>query len=588
MQPRVMHWTARLVTGAVIMALPLSSTGLNAASADPPPQGPSTPIEHLIVVVGENRTFDHVYGGYQSSQGETIRNLLSRGIILSDGSAGPNVSAASQAQANDVDTYKLAPPQTGPYATLPQPNTTYASGLPQNVPDARFPANLPNAPFQITKYVPYSAFTGDPVHRFFQMWQQYDKGRLDLFVWVAQTVGIGPQNSPPVPSPGNTFQGALAMGFYNMSTGDAPLFRQLADKYAISDNYHQAIMGGTGANFFALATGDVAFYNTNGTPTPPPANQIENPNPQPMTNNFYTQDGYRGGSYIKCADATQPGIGAIQDYLASLPNKPFRNGNCEKDTYYLVNNYSPGYTPTGQVKPLGPQIFTVPPQTVPSIAEALSAKGVSWKWYTGGRNNGNVTNEYCTICDPFTHLTAVMTTNLIQNLQDVTQFYEDVKSDATLPAVSFVRPFESHAGHPANSTLQLYEGFLRDLIQRVQNSVVWSKTAILITFDEGGGYYDSGYIQPLDVFGDGTRTVLVVVSPHAKPGHVDHTYSDHVSILKFIEKNWGLAPLSNRSRDNLPNPVASDENPYVPVNGPAIGDLMSLFNFGNQGDNTSQ
>jgi len=577
-----MQWTARLVTGAVIIALPLSSTGLNAAPADTPTPHPSTPIKHLIVVVGENHTFDNVYGGYQPAQGQTIRNLLSRGIIHSDGSAGPSVSAASQAQANDVGSYQLAPPQTGPYATLPQPNTTYANGLPQNVPDVRFPANLPNAPFQITKYVPFAAFTGDPVHRFFQMWQQYDKGRLDLFVWVAQTVGIGPQNSPPVPSPGNTFQGALAMGFYNMSTGDAPLFKQLADQYAISDNYHQAIMGGTGANFFALATGDVAFYNTNGTPGPPPANQIENPTPQPMTNNFYTQDGYHGGSYIKCADATQPGIGAIRDYLASLPYQPFRNGNCEKDTYYLVNNYNPGYTPTGQVKPLGPQIFTVPPQTVPSIAEALSAKGVSWKWYTGGRNNGNVTNEYCAICDPFTHLTAVMTTNLIDNLQDVTQFYEDVKSDATLPAVSFVRPFESQAGHPADSTLQLYEGFLQDLVQRVQaNPDVWHQTAILITFDEGGGYYDSGYIQPLDVFGDGTRTVLVVVSPHAKPGHVDHTYSDHVSILKFIEKNWNLPPLSQRSRDNLPNPVASDENPYVPTNGPAIGDLMSFFNFEN-------
>ena len=148
--------------------------------------------------------------------------------------------------------------------------------------------------------------------------------------------------------------------------------------------------------------------------------------------------------------------------------------------------------------------------------------------------------------------------------------------------MSFVRPFESQAGHPADSTLQLYEGFLQDLIQRVQaNPDVWNKTAIVITFDEGGGYYDSGYIQPLDFFGDGTRTVLVVVSPFTKGGHVDHTYNDHVSILKFIEKNWNLPPLSQRSRDNLPNPVALDQNPYVPVNGPAIGDLMSLFNFEN-------
>jgi phospholipase C len=56
-------------------------------------------------------------------------------------------------------------------------------------------------------------------------------------------------------------------------------------------------------------------------------------------------------------------------------------------------------------------------------------------------------------------------------------------------------------------------------------------------------------------------------------------YSDHVSILKFIEANWKLPPVSGRSRDNLPNPKVSKESPYVPLNQPAIGDLMDLFDF---------
>ena len=60
---------------------------------------------------------------------------------------------------------------------------------------------------------------------------------------------------------------------------------------------------------------------------------------------------------------------------------------------------------------------------------------------------------------------------------------------------------------------------------------------------------------------------------------VDHTYADHVSILKFIEANWRLDPLSARSRDHLPNPIANPSDPYVPVNRPAIGNLMSLFAF---------
>jgi hypothetical protein len=71
----------------------------------------------------------------------------------------------------------------------------------------------------------------------------------------------------------------------------------------------------------------------------------------------------------------------------------------------------------------------------------------------------------------------------------------------------------------------------------------------------------------------------MVVSPYAKRGYVDHTYYDHVSILKFIERNWNLPTLSDRSLDNLPDPHANGSNAYVPTNGPAIGDLMDLFNF---------
>jgi phospholipase C len=75
------------------------------------------------------------------------------------------------------------------------------------------------------------------------------------------------------------------------------------------------------------------------------------------------------------------------------------------------------------------------------------------------------------------------------------------------------------------------------------------------------------------------RIPLIAVSPFARGGHVSHNYADHVSILKFIEKNWGLPPISPRSRDNLPNPMTEATNPYVPTNGPAISDLMDMFNF---------
>jgi phospholipase C len=64
---------------------------------------------------------------------------------------------------------------------------------------------------------------------------------------------------------------------------------------------------------------------------------------------------------------------------------------------------------------------------------------------------------------------------------------------------------------------------------------------------------------------------------------VDHAYGDHASVLKFIEWNWRLGPLSSRSRDGLPEPVVHEGNPYVPVNGPALTDLTGLFDFERDG-----
>lgn len=101
----------------------------------------------------------------------------------------------------------------------------------------------------------------------------------------------------------------------------------------------------------------------------------------------------------------------------------------------------------------------------------------------------------------------------------------------------------------------------------------------MVTFDEGAGYWDSGYAQPLDFFGDGARIPLIVVSPYSTGLHISHSYTDRVSTLKFIEANWILGPITARSRDNLSNPVVNASNPYVPINTPGIGDLMDMFTF---------
>lgn len=560
----------------------------------------ATPIQHVIVVVGENHTFDNLFGTYVPPKGQAISNLLSKGIVNADGSPGPHFSRAAQHIGRDEGRYHATTASEGTYKTLPQPYTTYGIGLPPGVPDARFPNDLPNGPYQISKYVPYAAYTGDPVHRFFQMWQDVDGGRHDKFVWVEETIGTGSNGHAPPAGGFNPKEGAISMGFYNMNPytdargnpqpGDAAIFKALAGEYAISDNYHQSIMGGTGANFQALVTGDAAFFtNPDGSAGVPYENQIEDPNPWSGTNNYYRQDGYRGGSYVNCSDPHAPGVHSV---LKELARQGVRDSKCEANHYYLVNNYSLYWNQDGTVKPLGSDKFTLPPQTIPTIADLLARHGVTWKYYSADRGDdpqrfaSNVDgvplafHSYCGICDPLTGYEQIMTTGAAAHLQNYGAFLDDVQT-GSLPAVSFVRPFEALAGHPADSTTDQYELFLQDLINQVKaNPQLWSTTAILITTDEGGGYYDSGYIQAVDFFGDGTRIPLIAVSPFAKKGYVDHTYYDHASVLKFIEANWKLPPISSRSRDNLPNPAAvNSDDVYRPANAPAIGDLMNLFDF---------
>jgi phospholipase C len=285
-------------------------------------------------------------------------------------------------------------------------------------------------------------------------------------------------------------------------------------------------------------------------------------------------------------------------YLKSLPTpiKP----RCEKGHYYLLNNYNPGYFGNGanaftDTNPAN-TVFTIPPSPVRSIGDVMLASNISWKYYGDQWNNyvndpyqlnygavGSNSDEYCTICNPFQYDTSIMGNAAIRNahIQDTANLYSDI-ANGTLPAVSFVKPSGLVDGHPSSSKLDLFEGFSKKIVDAVKaNPSLWKDTAIFITFDEGGGYYDSGYVQPLDFFGDGTRIPLIVVSKYSTGGHISHEYGDHVSILKFIERNWGLETVTRRSRDNFPNPIARRDNPYVPVNSPAIGDLFDLFNFNN-------
>jgi len=677
--------------GLACIALMQFSIGAPMASANDVDTETRSPIKHVIVIIGENRSFDHVFATYVPKNGQHVWNLLSEGIIRPNGEPGFNFEKAHQLAAVDghSDAFLLDPPKHEfPKDQLPAPLTggpkiSYfpnecgttpitqcaaslalaeqtENGLPADyypslltggtnqdskVPDTRIAEvnSLPAGPFQLTngKSFTYDDYAASPVHRFYQMWQQLDCSprhitifnasgcNSKLFSWVEVTEGAGSNGKAPAanfsteysPAATTTGEGSTALGFYNVQKGDVPYFKKLADEYAMSDNFHQSVQGGTGANHIMLGHGDALWFSdskghakqpphntevASGTPNGGVVDEIENPNALAGTNNWYSEDGYGGGSfgassfgggsYSECADPNQPGVGPVVRYLRSLP-RPIK-ANCEAGHYYLLNNYNPGYFGDGSnaYTDLNPAntVFTIPPSSVPSIGDTLLKKGISWKYYGDQWNSyltdkyqlnygvpGPTSDTYCNICNPFQYDTSIMTDPKIRaaHIQDTINLYDDIAS-GQLPAVSFVKPSGIVDGHPASSKLNLFEGFTKKIVDAVKaNPELWKDTAIFITFDEGGGYYDSGYVQPLDFFGDGTRIPMIVVSQYTEAGHISHEYTDHVSILKFIERNWKLQPVTSRSRDNFPNPVTFWLDPYVPLNSPAIGDLFDLFDF---------
>jgi phospholipase C len=628
--------------------------------------GTESPIKHVIILIGENRGTDHTFGVYKpKGHRQTISNLLSKGIVNEDGSPGPNFALAQQFMVKPQPLYYIGAPHRakmvyGDRGQMPQPNTagappaqgftgapfppafiaqvavvdpspdfnptavpilsTGATHLPGNSLDTRIPGAglLPNGPFVLQgPNITDDDYTGDMTHRFYQAWQQSDcslanasrsnpTGCLnDLFPFVMSTYGLDDSKTPAVQ--GNFSEGN-EMGFYNAQQEQASTLKTLADRFTLSDNFHQSFQGGTGANHFMLGTGDAAFWSDgNGHAATPPANMIANPNPATGTTNKYTAD----NNFSNCADLKQPGVAPIVGYLHDLP---YRTGsNCAPAHYYMLDNTNPGFLPNGFQAPSPAAQGMVPPSPVRTIGDALNDKKISWAYFGGGYNDAVVlSNEavaagiagsvnsttalveaaladpvhelgiaYCQICNPFQYAASIMgdPAQRTAHIKDTVDLLAAIQNN-TLPAVSFGKPDGLLDGHPESSKIDLFEAYVQQVLQALEaNPQLKADTAVFITWDEAGGYWDSGFIQPIDFFGDGPRIPLLVLSAYSTGGKIGHAYGDHASILKFIERNWRLGPLTNRSRDNLPNPRMRDDQPYVPANMPALSDLFDLFDF---------
>jgi phospholipase C len=190
--------------------------------------------------------------------------------------------------------------------------------------------------------------------------------------------------------------------------------------------------------------------------------------------------------------------------------------------------------------------------TVPTIFDRLQAAGVSWKFYVQNydptityRNLGSVGNrESQVIWVPLLNLDRFIDDPVLSShIVDLSQYFVDLEQ-GTLPAVAYIAP-SGASEHPPSSLLS-GQKFVKNLIQELMRSRHWDSSAFMLAYDDWGGWYDHVVPPQVDENGYGFRVPAILISPYAKEGFIDKTQLDFTSMLKFIEENWDIEPLSDR------------------------------------------
>jgi phospholipase C len=290
----------------------------------------------------------------------------------------------------------------------------------------------------------------------------------------------------------------LVMGFYH--TAALPLAREAA-QYTLCDNFFHAAFGGSFLNHIWLVAARSPVF--------PDA-------PDTMVARLD-----QGGHLLRDEAVTPDG--------------------------YVVNT---AFTVNSPHPPSIPRDRLLPSQTFATIGDRLSAKGITWSWYSGGWNDaltGHPAPLFQFHHQPFAYFAnyADGRPARAEHLKDEAEFFAAARAGA-LPAVSFVKPLGEVNEHPGYSNVLSGERHALDLIQAVRSGPAWARTAIIVTYDENGGFWDHVPPPVTDRWGPGTRVPTLIISPFARRGYVDHTLYDTTSILAFLERRWQLESLTDR------------------------------------------
>jgi len=388
-------------------------------------------------------------------------------------------------------------------------------------PDPAFPKDLPNKPFRIDAppvNSPLNAKTRDLVHKFYQQQEQINGGRLDRFAAVSDA-------------------GALVMGYYDGSS--LPLWKW-AQEYTLADNFFMGAFGDSFLNHQWLICACTPI----------------DPN---VPANLRAQLDDRGWLKTR-AGSPKSALDGPPDYV---PNQASPDG-------YLLTTTQPRWQPSvvppaagGDPMGTDPKQYTLPPQTQKSIGDTLSAKGITWTWYSGAWDAAvkdgmqpagtrrNVIDQgadgapnFKTHHQPFNYFArfAPGSADRATHLKDLAELERGI-ARGELPQVAFYKPQGSLNQHPGYADILSGDIHIAELVSKIRASRLWESSLVIITYDENGGFWDHVPPPKGDRWGPGSRVPAIIISPFAKRGYIDHTMYDTTSIIKLITRRFGLEPL---------------------------------------------
>ncbi len=256
---------------------------------------------------------------------------------------------------------------------------------------------------------------------------------------------------------------------------------------------------------------------------------------------------YNGAVSMGHYDNATPGISMLwnwaQQFALADNFFPSVMGDAPSNQLYLVaaaDNGEPG-TLQPFFPPCNTEVKASSGYTFQHVGDQLEAKGMKWAWYQ--ENVGDCTT-YVAQENPFQFFTD---THSSASIRDFSDFSPDLHA-GNLPDLTFIQPGPTHSMHPGSGPIDSSINWLDCLIRQIQASTVWPNTAIVVIWDSSGGWWDHVPPPQIDGQGYGPRAPMLVISPFAKRNYISHVQMDDVSILKFIQKTFGLAPLNARNQ----------------------------------------